>query len=155
ITTGWISARSPAVTTALPYRTVGVYPQPRRCSRSCVERRAHYLTDQVSLKKSSAICCWAGPVRRPHTHIILKRSTHHEQRIEVPGFGRRARRHIQQGLVAEPVESADPRAAFAQGEPDGQAIQLREGVQHAGPHRPAQGRRESHDNVAALVAGGL
>ena len=88
------------------------------------------------------------------------RGASHVERSEVPvrrdaRCPHSCRRPVEQRLVAEPAEPADPAPALGEVQPDGRAVRLRRGVQEARPGRAEEGPPRADDRFAGLVAGRL
>src|ERR1700685_3809722 len=74
---------------------------------------------------------------------------------EVPfrSYGRG--RDVESGLVAEPASDRPPASTFVEVRPDGQGLQLCEGIQKPRLQIPEAGSAQGHDRLEALVAGRL
>src|ERR1700730_5152220 len=76
-------------------------------------------------------------------------------RIKVSFQSRARRRHLEQGLVAEPVAAGSAASALFQVRSDGWRFQLRQRVQEPGLGRCQEGSCSTDDGLAELVACGL
>ena len=64
-------------------------------------------------------------------------------------------RQDEPGLVAEPAAAGTAAPAFLEVRPDGEGIQLREGIQEPRLQGAEEGPGQADDRLAGLVAGGF